>query len=249
MWPLNTTLTVIQTRRDLSVTMSDSQAPRRSQREKKYVKPFASGIRATLLHKKSLIDNLTVDSAAGQGKRKRNDSDAEDNAPDASEPADAQPPLEGDGEDADEEEEEYHGPKLKATSAARKGKGRASPKRKGPPPAKKIKITKVPGPKPAKPTRKSRKHKDGDDSFDAAQVAKDTKMTADNPLFSAICLFCVILCISELVYSRHCHESICGVAVNGGGLFGVPRSYSRPCTSRVNQSHFTRLRLQRLCRR
>ena len=78
-------------------------------------------------------------------------------------------------------------------------------KQKGPPPAKKIKIMKVPGPKPAKPTHKSRKHKDDNDSFDAAQVMKDTKMTADNPLFSVICLFCVILCISELVYSRHCH--------------------------------------------
>jgi hypothetical protein len=58
-------------------------------------------------------------------------------------------------------------------------------------------------------------------------------MTADNPLFSAIYLFCVIPCISELVYSRHCHGSICGIAVNGGGLFGIPRSHSRPAQAEL----------------
>jgi hypothetical protein len=39
-----------------------SYPSRRSQREKKFAKPFASGIKAILLHKKSVIDNLTVDS-------------------------------------------------------------------------------------------------------------------------------------------------------------------------------------------
>jgi hypothetical protein len=39
-----------------------SYSSRHSQREKKFAKPFASGIRAILLHKKSVIDNLTVDS-------------------------------------------------------------------------------------------------------------------------------------------------------------------------------------------
>ena len=39
-----------------------SYPSRCSQREKKFAKPFASGIKAILLHKKSVLDNLTVDS-------------------------------------------------------------------------------------------------------------------------------------------------------------------------------------------
>jgi len=33
--------------------------------------------------------------------------------------------------------------------------------------------------------RRGRKVKEGDDAYDAEQVAKDTKIAADNPLFSA----------------------------------------------------------------
>ena len=83
----------------------------------------------------------------------------------------------------DEEGQDYHAPKPK--TAPRKGKSKMSAKTKGPPPAKKPRVAKATGSKPPKTTaRRSRKPKEGDDTYDAVQVAKDTKIAADNPLFS-----------------------------------------------------------------
>jgi cohesin complex subunit SA-1/2 len=86
-------------------------------------------------------------------------------------------------EDLGGEGEEYRAPKPKTTP--RKAKSKMGAKAKGPPPTKKPRVAKVTGTKPAKTTvRRARKPKEGDDAYDAAQVAKDTKIAADNPLFS-----------------------------------------------------------------
>lgn len=81
----------------------------------------------------------------------------------------------------DEVEEDYRAPKPKP--APRKGKTKTS-KAKGPPPPKKPRVAKATGSKPKTTVRRGRKLKEGDDAYDAAQVAKDTKIAADNPLFS-----------------------------------------------------------------
>ena len=118
------------------------------------------------------------------GKRKRHDED--DDGLETTEPEDAPQDLgEGDAGDADMDGKgrDYHTPKPK--TAPRKQKSKISAKAKGPPPPKKPRVAKSTGSKPAKTTvRKGRKPKEGDDTYDAAQVAKDTKIAADNPLFS-----------------------------------------------------------------
>ncbi|KAF8892974.1 hypothetical protein BD779DRAFT_1609978 [Infundibulicybe gibba] len=140
--------------------MSDSPAPRRSQREKKTTKPFVST------------------SAPSKRKRKRSDSGSEDDAPDVSEPEDPPVPSDDSSDEGDDEEENQKTPK------ARKPRAKTA-KAKGPPVAKKPRIVKAPA--ASKPTAKrGRKVKEGDDAFDATRVAKDTKISADNPLFNAI---------------------------------------------------------------
>ena len=84
--------------------------------------------------------------------------------------------------DAVGEGDDYRAPKLKA--APRRAKSKATAKTKGPPPAKKPRVAKATGSKPKTATRRGRKPKEGENAYDAAQVAKDTKITADNPLFS-----------------------------------------------------------------
>lgn len=54
----------------------------------------------------------------------------------------------------------------------------------GLPQAKRPRVAKVQGVKPAKVIRRGRKVKEGDDAYDAVQVAKTTRIAADNPLFS-----------------------------------------------------------------
>jgi cohesin complex subunit SA-1/2 len=87
--------------------------------------------------------------------------------------------------DADQDEEEYQSPKAKATTAGRKGKVKSSQKKKTGPPAKKPRTEKATTSKTLKTsTRKGRKSKEGEDIYDPEQVAKDTKISADNTLFS-----------------------------------------------------------------
>lgn len=87
--------------------------------------------------------------------------------------------------DADEEGDGYEAPKSKSTAAARKTKSKGSPKSKGAPAARKPRTEKTTVTKVPKPTaRKGRRVKEGEDNYDAEQVAKDTKISADNPLFS-----------------------------------------------------------------
>ncbi|KAF7439987.1 hypothetical protein PC9H_000324 [Pleurotus ostreatus] len=139
----------------------DSPAPRRSQRERKLAQHFTS-----------------VDSALSKGKRKRDDSETEDEGLDERDVH----ASEDEGDDEDDEP----GPKSKRKP--RRSKTKSPVKPKGPPPAKKPRAAKQPAPKSDKPaTRRGRKPKNATTgAFNAAEVAKDTKISDDNPLFNAI---------------------------------------------------------------
>ncbi|KAF7978768.1 hypothetical protein HWV62_44804 [Athelia sp. TMB] len=142
--------------------MSDSDtanpAPRRSQREKKTLKPFTS-----------------LDS---NNKRKRATTDDE---ADLSDVEDRESDHEHDGDEDMDDEEDFEAPKPKP-KAARKSKVPST----GPSAVKKPRTTKNTAPKPPKTAgRKPKKGKTGDDAFDASKITKETKITADNPLFNA----------------------------------------------------------------
>lgn len=162
---------------------NNTPGPRRSQREKKLAQPFTSGIAKIYfcVINVSYFSNL----AASTRKRKRHDSDTENEPPKDKEAEDPQVSDDQGGDDPDEDEEDYDAPKPKQSATARKGKAKALPKAKTAPAAKKPKTFKVPGPKGLKSAvRKGRKQNGGDDAYDADQITKDTKITADNPLFS-----------------------------------------------------------------
>lgn len=122
------------------------------------------------------------------GKRKRNDhSDAEDDPDALSAPED----VASDGDEApqpeeDEDVEDYNAVKSNPPPA-KKGKSKATPtKQKAPAASKKPRTAKAAVPKPVKSTtiRKPKKSKVNDASFNPEEVAKETKILADNPLFS-----------------------------------------------------------------
>ena len=161
----------------------DSPAPRRSQREKKQAAHFVSGM-FLIIPCSHEVDHIYIVSSA-LNKRKRSDETEEEDAEPPSDPeADA-----SDNEDADVEDG-FSGTKLKRKPRG-KGKGKASAKPKGPPAmkkprtAKKVpaipKLKKVPG---AKKGRKLGTATDGA-GFDAVKVARDTRITGDNALYSA----------------------------------------------------------------
>ena len=127
----------------------------------------------------------SVASTSATRKRKHNDSDTEDDTLHATDSEGVDKPVDNDESDADQDEEEYQSPKAKATTAGRKGKVKSSPKKKAGPPVKKPRTEKGAMSKILKTsTRKGRKVKEGEDIYDPEQVAKDTKISADNPLFS-----------------------------------------------------------------
>lgn len=129
----------------------------------------------------------SVASSSAARKRKHNDSDIEDDTPHVTDSEVVDKVVNDDEADADQDEEEYRSPKGKATTTGRRGKGKSSPKKKAGPPAKKPRTERATIPKTSKlSTRKGRKPKEGEDSYDAEQVAKDTKISADNPLFSEL---------------------------------------------------------------
>ncbi|KAJ7595027.1 hypothetical protein C8J56DRAFT_1013025 [Mycena floridula] len=146
--------------------MSDSPAePRRSQRDKKQPKTLST----------------VTAPAKSNRKRKHTDSDAEEEGQRTSEPDDNDGDALDDGADAGDEEdigEDYASPQR---NQGRKGKAKGTdPKPKGPPAAKKPRTGK------AAPSKKGRKPKADTAFFDADQIAKDTKINSDNPLFNAI---------------------------------------------------------------
>jgi hypothetical protein len=157
-----------------------NQPARRSQRERKIstrllsrtcIPFFTFSSQSQLSH---IVDNYpTLDN----NKRKRNDSDTEDDLQDITDIDDVQPV---DGDDNDDQVDR-DASKSKPTKARR---GRPP---KGAPAAKKPRTTKVPVPKaPKTTTRKPKKPKADQDAFDPTKVAKNTKVNADNPLFSAL---------------------------------------------------------------
>jgi cohesin complex subunit SA-1/2 len=127
----------------------------------------------------------SVANSSGTRKRKHNDSDTEDDTPHVTDSEGVDKLVDNDEGDADRDEEEYQSPKVKATSVSRKGKAKSSPKKKTGPSTKKPRTEKATMPKTLKAsTRRGRKLKEGEDTYDPEQVAKDTKISADNPLFS-----------------------------------------------------------------
>ncbi|THH30478.1 hypothetical protein EUX98_g3693 [Antrodiella citrinella] len=154
----------------MSDAVNSPGGPRRSQRDKKQATQF-----------------LSVNSALA--KRKRSDETSDDEV--QSKPSEPEDEEESGHEDADNEED-FAGPKPKPVT---KRKAKALAKPKGPPAAKKPRTTKAsakvklpPAPKAKRGTGKTRGKKTAVDgvTFDAEQVAKDTKIAGDNALFNAI---------------------------------------------------------------
>ncbi|KAF9011840.1 hypothetical protein BDQ17DRAFT_1396897 [Cyathus striatus] len=150
-------------------TPTTTPAPRRSQREKKAPKQFTS-----------------VASTSTRKRKRPPTSDTENEQPQPDQREDVQGDEADAENDSDADEEEYESPKTKPTPR-RKDKAKSTPKSKDTPATKKPRATKPTGPKPVKTAaRRGRKPKEGANAYDADQVAKDTKIAADNPLFNAI---------------------------------------------------------------
>ncbi|PFH50849.1 hypothetical protein AMATHDRAFT_3582 [Amanita thiersii Skay4041] len=156
-------------------------APRRSQRDRKTVKPFHSAAAP----------------GSARKKRKRSDTDAEDESPltteaetEGLEDDGDDEDREGDEDDEDDDGEEYHTPTAKTSTVSRKGKAKATPKVKvlahPPKKARSTKVQREPKlPKPAT-ARKVKKAKDGVDALTPDQLTKETNILNDNPLFNAL---------------------------------------------------------------
>jgi cohesin complex subunit SA-1/2 len=111
-------------------------------------------------------------------KRKRAASDTED----------AVSGLEEDpfDQDNDQEEDDGGGEDFRAPKPKPKTTRKPKAKTGGPPASKKPRTAKTAIPKGPKTTgRKPKKGKSEDDAFDPTKITKETKITADNPLFSA----------------------------------------------------------------
>lgn len=156
------------------------------------------------------IDSPVVDS---NNKRKRATDDEADQSGVEDRESNPDQDQDHDEEENEEDEEDFDAPKPKP-KAARKSKVASA----GPSAVKKPRTTKNAGPKPPKTTRrKPKKAKAGDDAFDASKITKETKITADNPLFSPC--FLLSCRISSLIFVIRCHhEPFCSAAVYCRGL-------------------------------
>lgn len=160
-------------------TMSDSDSntpeKRRSQRERKTFKPFTSRKCNLLRYVIYAPNRLLVDS--NTNKRKRAESDTEDVDSGLEDNHSEQEEI---FDEENEDEEDFKAPKVKSKAASK-----SNAKAGAGPAGKKPRTTKNVVPKPPKTTtRKPRKGKGGGDAFDATRITKETKITADNPLFS-----------------------------------------------------------------
>ena len=118
-------------------------------------------------------NRLLVDS--NTKKRKRAESDTEN--------VDLGPEDNHSEEDNALYEESEDDDDFKAHKAKPKAPSKSNPNTGVGPVGKKLRITSVPKP-PKTTTRKPRKRKGGGDAFDLTKVTKETKITADNTLFS-----------------------------------------------------------------
>ncbi|EAU84056.2 cohesin subunit [Coprinopsis cinerea okayama7 len=151
----------------MSDTAADTPGPRRSQRERKAVKAFVST------------------PSTSTRKRKRRDEDAEGEETAATEPEDE--PVDEDDADDEEEGDDDDVESKPKRKPGRKPKAKGSPKAKAPTAPKKPREPKTTTLKALKTTtRARRKPKEGEEAYDADQVAKDTRIASDNPLFNAI---------------------------------------------------------------
>ncbi|KAG0699163.1 hypothetical protein DFH29DRAFT_1070800 [Suillus ampliporus] len=144
-----------------------SPVQRRSQRERKQVKPFASGSQSPNKRKRHAEEDEEVDA---QGME---DADIE---------ADDEEDAEGVDDDADDEPDTRPAKRKGKTTAPRKAKV----KTKGPPPPKKPRTTKNAAPKPQKAPKPTKRKAKANGNFDADKLATETKISSDNPLFNAI---------------------------------------------------------------
>ncbi|KAF8634382.1 hypothetical protein AX15_000952 [Amanita polypyramis BW_CC] len=163
--------------------------PRRSQRDRKSVKPFNSAA-----------------AASSHRKRKRNETEDDDDAQHATEP-ESQQPHDGDldagdkgedeesaegGDEDEDNEEEYRTAKVKGSGTGRRGKRKTTPRPRtaaGVPPSKKPRKARTTLPKPPKGpmARRGRKSKEGvAGQSQTDQQAKDTNISNDNVLFNAL---------------------------------------------------------------
>ncbi|KAG1740516.1 uncharacterized protein EDB91DRAFT_353827 [Suillus paluster] len=140
---------------------------RRSQRERKQVKPFASGSQSPNKRKRDAEEDEEVDAQAME---------------DAEVEADDEEDAEG-VDDADDDEPDTRPAKRKGKATAPR---KAKVKAKGPPPPKKPRTTKNAAPKPQKAPKPAKRKAKANGDFDADKLATDTKISSDNPLFNAI---------------------------------------------------------------
>ncbi len=176
--------------------MADVAEPRRSQRERKQAQQFLSG-KSRSAHaigensRPPLVSSSLL-------KRKRSDatSDEEhDNDGPLSEDSDHAPA----DDEGDAEEGDFHAPKPPGKSGTkRKPKAPTAPKKPRAPKgtAPKRAAAKPAGPPKPKKTaaRKGKQPAGAEGEFDAEKVAKDSKIAADNALFSAWLSLCPKCC-------------------------------------------------------
>ncbi|KAI6041487.1 hypothetical protein EDC04DRAFT_2565548 [Pisolithus marmoratus] len=154
--------------------MADSQdsiAPRRSQRDRKQVKPFASSSQSPSKRKRADIENELTDLS-------------ELDEPEQVQGEDEDDAVAG-GESDDEPEFSVPATKQKPPTATRRGKVKA----KGPPPPKKPRTTKSAGTRVTKAQKglrpKAHKPKAVNGDFDIAKLTTEVNISTDNPLFNA----------------------------------------------------------------
>ncbi|KXN89772.1 Cohesin subunit psc3 [Leucoagaricus sp. SymC.cos] len=149
----------------MDYTPTSTPGPRRSQRDRKTVKPFASG-----------------GSASVKRKHKQAETDAEDDAPDIAAEGD-----EGDQDVESQSEPEENDEGFQAPKQKRKRAKNAGSKTKGAPPAKRPRTAEAEAERHTKPTgRRGRRVKEKGEGYDVEQIAKDTKIATDNTLFNAL---------------------------------------------------------------
>jgi hypothetical protein len=175
-------------------------------------------------------------------KRKRNTE--EDDQIDPQDIGDAE--VEADDEDdADGVDDGDDEPDTRPTK--RKGKAteprKAKAKAKGPPPPKKPRMAKNALPKPQKTPKPTKRKARANGDFDADKLATETKISADNPLFSAYELITLYLPYPCL-FCRCYHEPVRSAAIHCRGLSGFIGPESWCCSGRTYQLYSTGMRVQ-----
>jgi hypothetical protein len=158
---------------------------------------------------------------------------------DAEVEADDEDDADGVDDDGDDEPDTRPAKRKGKATAPRKAKAKA----KGPPPPKKPRTAKNTAPKPQKTPKPTKRKAKANGDFDADKLATETKISADNPLFSAYEPIASLLPYSCL-FCRRYHEPVRGAAIHRRGLFGLVNPESGCCSGRAYQLYFTRMWVQ-----